>query len=241
MTRTARWLAVLAGFAAAAPAASARAEVYATVHPSFMPDALGASAALTLAFRISGGEEGVPPAVSRVVAHLPAGLGVHLLGLPTCAAARLRRGGPAGCPPRSLVGRGHATVEVHAGSQAIAEEASVWALLGPGRGGPVLEILSRGVTPLEEQTLSSGVLGADQPPYGSKLTMSVPPIPTIVYEPDGSIITFSLTIGGAGAAHGASGAISVPAHCPAGGFPFGLDFAFSDGTSTSVAAHVPCP
>jgi hypothetical protein len=226
------------------PVATARAQASASIQPSLLPDRLGARAAFTFAFRLGAGEEEVPPALSRIVIHLPAGLRIDLRGVGTCNAARLRRMGPRGCPPGSLVGRGHAVLAVHAGSQAIPEDAVISAFRGPDRGGhPVLQILGRGDTPLQEQTLSTGVLSADRGPFGLKLTVSVPAIPTVMYEPDASIVSFSLTVGAAARprAHAAAGAVTVPRRCPAGGFRFAADFHFSDLTSTSAAARVPCP
>jgi hypothetical protein len=219
--------------------------VNASVHPSFLPDALGARTAFTFAFRLGAGEEEVPPAVSRVVMHLPAGLGIDVRGVATCAGSRLRRMGPAGCPRGSLIGHGHAVLAVHAGSQAIPEQAVISAFRGPDRAGrPVVEILGRGDTPLQEQTLSTGVLAADGAPYGLKLTVSIPSIPTVMYEPDASIVSFSMTVGAVGRrprAHAAAGTVTVPRRCPAGGFRFAADFDFSDSTTASAAARVPCP
>lgn len=229
----------------AVPAASAHAEIDAALRPSFLPDTLGASTALTFAFRLHGGVEGVPPPTSRIVVHLPAGLGIDLRGVATCEPARLRRIGPVGCSARSLIGRGDAVLEAHAGSQSIPEQAVIWAFRGPDRGGrPTIEILSRGDTPLQQQTVSTAALRPDRAPYGHKLIFAIPRIPTLVYEPDASIVSLSLTIGGIGAgprAHAAAGSITVPRRCPSGGFPFAADFAFADETAASATARVRCP
>jgi hypothetical protein len=219
--------------------------VNASVQPSFLPNTLGARTAFTFAFRLGAGEEGVPPAVRRLVMHLPAGLGIDLRGVGTCPASRLRRLGAGGCPRQSLIGHGHAVLAVHAGSQAIPEQAVIWAFRGPDRAGrPVVEVLGRGDTPLQEQTLSTGVLSPDRAPYGLKLTVSIPSIPTVMYEPDASILSFSLTVGAVGRrprAHAAAGAVTVPRRCPAGGFRFAADFGFFDSTTASAAARLPCP
>lgn len=225
--------------------AFARADTEATIHPSFLPDRLGASTAFTLALRFSGGEDGIPAPLSKMVVHLPAGLGIGLRGVSTCPQARLRRRGAAGCPSSSLLGRGHAVLDVHAGSQTIPEEATVWALRGPSQGGrSTLEIFGQGETPLDQSTLSTAILGPDSAPYGSKLTVSIPPIPTLVGEPNASFVSLSLTIGGIGRrprAHAAAGAILVPRSCPAGGFPFAAEFTFADKSTASAAAKTPCP
>jgi hypothetical protein len=135
-------------------------------------------------------------------------------------------------------------LEVHAGSQAIGEEADLWALRAPNRGGrSTFEVFSRGQTPLEQQTTSVAVVSPDGAPYGSKLTVSIPPVPTVVYEPDASIVSFSLTIGSAqgGSGSHAAAVVTVPRRCPPGGFWFAADFAFADETSAHASARIPCP
>jgi hypothetical protein len=243
--RARRLAAVAVCCCAAVAAAPARAETDAAVEPSFVPDALGASTAFTLAFGLHVGLEGVPPPTSRIVVHLPAGLGIDLRAVARCAVSRLRSAGAGGCPARSLIGSGHAVLEVHAGSQSIPEQAAIRVFRGPDRAGRrTIAILSRGDTPLQEQTVSTATLSADRPPYGYRLTVSVPPIPTVTYEPDASIVSLSLTIGavaGRPRPHAAAGTITVPRHCPAGGFPFAADFTFADETTASAAARVRCP
>src|SRR5207253_3907381 len=119
-------------------------------------------------------------------------------------------------PTRSLIGRGHALLEVHAGSQAISEEALLWALRTPNRGGRTsFALFGQGQTPLDQQTTSMAVVSPASEPYGSALTVSIPPIPTVMYEPGASIISFSLTVG---AAHGGSrspgiAVVTVPLCC----------------------------
>ncbi len=217
----------------------------ASIHPSLLPDRLGASTALTLAYRFSGGEEGVPAPLSGMVVHLPAGLTVNLRGVRTCAKSRLQRRGAAGCPSGSLVGRGHALMSVHAGSLAVPEEATVTVFRGPNRGShPTFEIFGQGETPLDQSSISTAVLEPDGAPYGSKLTVTIPPIPTLVLEPNASVVSMSVTVGGMGRnprAHTAAGAILVPRSCPAGGFPFAASFTFADGSATSASATSACP
>ncbi len=73
--------------------------------------------------------------------------------------------------------------------------------------------------------------------------MSIPPIPTLLFEPDASIVTFSLTIGASARhrKHEADNAVLVPSTCPAGGFPFAAEFTYADGSAGSALATIPCP
>lgn len=232
---------LLACLSCGVPAASA-AEAEASIHPSFAPDRPGAGTALTIAVRFSGGEEGVAPPLRQAVMHLPAGLGVAVGGVQTCAKSRLQSRGVAGCPSAALVGRGHAVLEVHAGSQTIPEESTMWAFRGPSQGGhPVLEILGRGETPLDESVVSTAVLMPDSGPFGSKLIMSVPAIPTLLHEPDASFTSLSLTIGRVAGNPRARAVVLVPRSCAAGGFQFAADFMLADGATASARAKAPCP
>jgi hypothetical protein len=217
----------------------------ASIHPSFLPDRLGASTAFTLAIGFSGGEEGVPAPLRKEVLHLPAGLEIDLRGVRTCTKARLQSVGAAGCPSGSLVGRGHALAEAHTGSLTSPEEVTISIFRGPNLGNrPVLEIFGQGETPLQEHSVSTAVLVPDSRPYGSKLMVSIPPIPTLHFEPDASFASLSLTIGDVARsprAHAAAAMITVPRSCPAGGFPFAGSFTFADGSTTSASATAVCP
>jgi hypothetical protein len=246
--RTAIPLAALAaciwGYARS-PAALAQPQTEASIHVSFQPDRLGASTAFTLAIAFSGGEEGVPAPLRQAVLRLPAGLRLDLRGIPACAPARLRRRGASGCSSASLVGRGHALLQARTGSLTSPEEATMWVFRGPNRGSlSTLEVLGQGETPLDEHILSTAVIEPDSAPYGLKLTMMVPLIPTLVLEPDASFKSLALTLGGVRRgprAHAATRVIAVPSSCPSGGFPFATDFAFADGSTASAPATIPCP
>ncbi|HYM45548.1 MAG TPA: hypothetical protein VES65_05230 [Solirubrobacteraceae bacterium] len=243
---TARAATVLAGLACCCAGAPAAAEATSGVsmRPSFLPDRLGASTAFTLALRFSGGEEGVPPPLRRLVVRLPAGLTIDVRGVKTCPPARLRRRGPGGCPSGSLLGRGHALLEVHAGSQTLPEEVTLSVFRGPSRAGlPTFEIFGQGETPLDRSEISTEILETDRAPFGWRTVTSVPPIPTVMYEPDASYVSLSLTFGGRRTprAHVAAGAVVVPRRCPAGGFPFAAEATFADHTTARATATVACP
>ncbi|HEV2922811.1 MAG TPA: hypothetical protein VGW98_02170 [Solirubrobacteraceae bacterium] len=235
-------LIAIAACTTAAPAAAQT--VAASIRASFLPNRLASDTAFTFEFELRSSEGEVPPPLSSMVVHLPAGLALDLRRAAQCPTSRLRSGGPAACPAGSLLGRGHTVLEVHAGSQTIPEEALLTALRTPNRGGHTsFALFGRGQTPLEQQSTSIAVVSRDGAPYGSKLTVSVPPIPSVRYEPDASIISSSMTLGVAhpGSRAHSFAAITVPRRCPAGGFPFAADFAFADGTSAHAAALIRCP
>jgi hypothetical protein len=220
----------------------AQAATVANIAPSFAPDRLGAGTAFTLDIGFANQQEGIPAPVTNAVVHLPAGLTVNLHSAGTCSQARLQKNAGRGCPASARIGRGSALVVAHLGSLNLNEPASLTAWRGPNQGGlPTLEIVGQGLSPLEERVVVSGVLKPDHAPYGQQLVMTNPAIPTLPTEPNASLQRFSLTIGSA--AHGGHGAalLRVPSHCPAGGFPFGADFAYADGSNSTTTATVACP
>jgi hypothetical protein len=239
--RALRVFAITVSLCCALTATVAQAATVASVKPSFSPDRVGATSAFTLALSFSGEQQRVPAPVKTSVVHLPRGLGISLRGVGVCPLAQLRHHGPSACPASSLVGSGHSLMEAELGALVITENATLRAFRGPDRGGrSVLEISGQGLTPLVERVTFAGVLAPDSAPYGTKLEMSIPPIPTLPTEPDASTVKFSLTLGGSSSAGHHPDLVRVPSTCPAGGFPFAADFAFSDGSNTSASAQAPC-
>lgn len=233
-----------AGVSSAVPLLTpVQAPTSATIAPSLSPDQFGAKAILTFTVSYAGGEFGVPTPVRRSVLRLPAGLSLDVPSLRSCTTTRLLSRGPAGCPAQAEIGDGHALMEVHAGTENITEDATMWTFLGPPQNlRPTFEILAQGYTPVDERMVLNGTVLSGHAPYGEELVMSIPPIPTLVYEPDASIVTFSLTIGTSKRhrTHDAA-AVLVPASCPVGGFPFAASFTYADGVTGSTLAEVPCP
>jgi hypothetical protein len=234
-------LAVLA--ACAVVAAPVQAKTVASISPSFSPDRLGARTAATFTVRFAGGTNGVPLPVRRAVVQVPGGLSVELPNTRGCTQAQLQAHGPSGCPARSQIGSGHAVVEVHAGSQTIDEDATLWAFLGPLRNAqPTLEILGQGYTPLDERVVFPVSLQPDSAPYWGKLVAQIPAIPTVPLEPDASATFFSLTLG-TSAPPRTPGTIAIfaPRRCPAGGFPWAAEFTYADGSTDTTTTTTPCP
>ncbi len=234
-------------------AAAAQAETFTTINPSpetfasitpvLSPDRLGAKGALTFTISYTGGELGVPSPVRRAVLRFPAGLTLDIPSLRSCSAARLEARGARGCPKQSEIGTGHALVESNLGAQPIIEDVTLRAFLGPlDNLQPTFEILGQGYTPIGQQMVLTATALGDRPPYGEKLVMSIPPIPTLPPEPDASIASFSLTIG-ASRHHRthSTNSVLIPSNCPAGGFPFAAGFTYADGSVSSALATVPCP
>jgi hypothetical protein len=223
-------------------ASSADAANVATIASSISPDRLSARGSLTVAIHIAGGELGLPTPLSRAVVRFPAGMTLEIPHLRSCSNEHLQNFGARECPPQSKLGEGRALVESRPAAETIVENVSLSAFLGPpDHLQPTLALLGEGTTPLAVRMVAGGAVLADRPPYGEKLVMSIPPIPTVPLEPDASIVDLSLTVGTKRRRRQATNSVVVPAKCPAGGFPLAAAFAYADGTAGSAATRIRCP
>jgi hypothetical protein len=238
-------LAALAVLAYATPARSAPtspSQVPATIVASFQPDRLGAMGALTVTIDLAGGSLGDPPLLRRSVIRLPAGLGIEIPHLRSCAPERLLLAGASGCPAQSKLGVGRALVRTRLGSQLLAESISLWVFLGPLRNlQPTFEMLAQGYSPFDERVVLTGTVLPDNPPYGEDLVLSVPAIPTLPLEPDASIASMSLTIGASRRSAHEPNTTIEPTSCPPSGFPFAAELMYADGSTQDVSTTTPCP
>jgi hypothetical protein len=92
------------------------------------------------------------------------------------------------------------------------------------------------------------VLSAELLP--GRLSITVPPIPTLPEGPYVSLVEMHLQLGGQltyyervrgrNVAYHPAG-IGLPGSCPRGGFPFGATFAFLNGQRASARTRVACP
>jgi hypothetical protein len=236
------------------PAGASAVSERASLHASFSPDRLGASTTISFGFQVATTEGLAPPPLSSLDLRMPAGINytTTTLGLAICKPAALQAKGLAGCSPNSRLGYGSAYVEVPFGVGAGHEIPEIQALMGPPHDGNLVVLFyANGQTPVYAQLVFTGELLPDSGAFGSQLATQVPPIASVPGGPDVSVISVQSTIGpnrltyyrrshGRRVAFHPRG-VSVPAHCPRGGFPFSAQFGFQDGSSTSAATTVPCP
>jgi hypothetical protein len=222
---------------------SVRAETSATITARLSTSRLEGRGAVSFRVQFTDPVGGVPAPVSRMVLRFPAGLTLEVPHLHSCSLTRLRAHGPGGCPAASALGRGHALVEAHLGSQITRENIALWMFLGPLHNlQPTVVILGRGYTPFEQTVVFAGSLSTDIAPYGERLEMPIPPMTTLPLEPDASIVTLSLTVGSEKPHRKRDqNTVVVPSHCPLGGFPVAGEFAYADGASGVAASAIPCP
>jgi hypothetical protein len=226
----------------------------ASLTAGFSPDRLGQSTTISFGFHLQTAEGTASPPLTGVDLQLPAGMNYTLttLGLAICQPAALAAKGINGCPPNSRVGSGSALVEVPFGTGSGHEIPEVQAVVGPpNNGNMVVLFYANGQTPVFAQLAFSGEILPDSGIFGSKLSTTVPLIPSVPNGPDVSIVSVNATIGPSHLTyyrhvHGHLQSfhplgIGVPEHCPRGGFPFDALFTFQDGSQASASTTVPCP
>jgi hypothetical protein len=186
--------------------------------------------------------------------RMPAGMNYTstTLGLSLCKPAVLQARGLAGCPPNSRLGYGSALVEVPFGTGAGHEVPEVQAVAGPSPGGNLVVLFyANGLYPVVAQLTFAGEVLPDSGRYGSQLATTVPLVASVPGGPNVSIVSVQATIGPRHLTyyrhqHGRLVAfhprgVSVPEHCPHGGFPFAANFGFQDGSRVSAQTTVACP
>jgi hypothetical protein len=237
----------------AAPAVATATET-AKLQASFSPDHLGESTTIGFSFQVATAAGLAPPPLTGIDLHMPAGMNytTTTLGLSICNPTLLQREGPKACSPNSRLGYGSAYVEVPFGTGAGQELPEIQALMGPpSHGNMVVLFYANGQTPVFAQLVFAGEVLPSTGVFGSQLSTSVPPIPSVPNGPDVSIVSVKATIGperltyykhvhGKAVAFHPRG-IAVPEHCPSGGFPFSADFTFQDGSTAAASTTVPCP
>jgi hypothetical protein len=226
----------------------------ATLHAAFTPDRLGASTTISFGFHIATSEGLAPPPLTGLDLRMPAGIdyATTTLGLAICQPAVLEAEGLAGCSPNSRLGFGSAYVEVPFGVGSGHELPEIQALMGPPHDGNLVVLFyADGQTPVEAHLVFTGELLPASGAFGSQLATEVPPIASVPGGPDVSVVSVQSTIGPSQLtyyrhSHGRLVAfhpegVSVPEHCPRGGFPFRAEFRFQDGSRTVASTTVPCP
>ena len=222
--------------------------------PAFTPYRLGAPATIELRLQIKAPPGQLPSALTEVEVRYPQNLGFALsgLGLAVCSPAMLEAGGASECPANSIMGRGSATAGLRFGPHLVTERASIAIARAPDQEGHIaLLVYASGPSPVNTQILSPAQLLPTSPPFGGRLNMELPLIPSVPGAADVAIVALNVTIGPQGLTYyeRAGGVtlgytpkgILLPTTCPHGGFPFAANLSFLDGTHAETRAVLPCP
>jgi hypothetical protein len=112
-------------------------------------------------------------------------------------------------------------------------------------------LFATGPSPVDTQILSPAQLLPAPAPFGGRLNIALPLVPSVPGAPDVAIVQMHATIGPQGVTylHQVTGeplsytprGILLPATCPRGGFPFAAEFTFLDGSRSTARTTIPCP
>jgi hypothetical protein len=218
------------------------------------PERLGHGTTLGFDVQIRAPRGKVPSPVVGIALRYPndLGIGISGLGLETCRQAQLEAIGLRACPPNSLMGDGSAAVEIQVGPAIVHEQADLAIVRAPlANGRFALIFYADGISPVLAQISLPALLLEAAHPFGGKVDIQLPLIPSLPESPDVALVHLHALIGpehltyyehvkGRRIAYRPKG-IQLPKSCPRGGFPFAAAFAFSDGTHSTAHARVPCP
>jgi hypothetical protein len=234
------------------PGAAARQSVH--LSASLTPERLGAGSTIGMAIRIAAPARRAPAPVREIDLRYPNNLGIAVsgLGLETCTAAVLEAEGPAGCPADSFMGRGTALAVVPFGPELIHETAHVTIVRAEDQDGFIALLFdAQGLSPVRANIVLAARLLPSAPPYGGRLRIEVPLIPSLPEAPPVAVIALQATLGPQGltyyeSSHGEEvpytpKGILLPDRCPPGGFPFATALTFEDGGRASARTTVRCP
>jgi hypothetical protein len=253
-TRVLALLALLA--CAGAPAAAQAAQPAPTVRltATLTPERLGAGTTIGFNLLILTARDEIPPPLTEVDLRYPQDLGIATsgLGLATCAPTLLEAAGPEGCPSDSVMGIGSAIAEIPVGPEIIHETASVTIFRAPTENGQIGMVLyANGASPVDAQILLPSLLLPAPAPFGGRVKIDVPLVPSLPDSPDVAVVRLTSTLGPLGITyyereHGRTVAyhprgLQLPDRCPRGGFPFAVQLSFVGGSSATARTAVPCP
>jgi hypothetical protein len=226
----------------------------ATLSARFIPMRLGRRTTLEFGFSFSSPPGQVPPPLTQVELRYPndLGLGLSGLGIATCTAQTLEAHGPGGCPANAAMGFGAAFTGVVLGDTIVTERAPIAIMRAPDRAGRMtLLFSSEGTTPVDTRIVFAGILQPAAVPFGGRVEIGIPLVPTLPGAPYISVISLHSTIGprrvvyyeqvdGRTLAYRPLG-ILLPDRCPRGGFQFEAQFGFEDASLRTAHTSIPCP
>jgi hypothetical protein len=233
---------------AAQPAPTAR------LTATLTPEHLGEGTTIGFNLRIQTTGDAIPPPLTEVDLRYPQDLGIATsgLGLATCTTELLEAAGPLGCPSDSVMGIGSAVAEIPVGPEIVSETAPVTIFRAPTENGQIAMVLyADGVTPVDAQILLPSLLLPATAPFGGRVKIDVPLVPSLPDSPNVAVVRLTTTLGPLGITyyereHGRTVAyrprgLQLPDSCPRGGFPFAARLEFVGGSTATARAVVRCP
>ena len=234
--------------------AGAQATQSARLSATLTPEHLGQGTTIGFRLRIVVAAGKIPPPLTEVNLRYPDNLGIATsgLGLATCATATLEALGPEGCPSESVMGTGSVVAEIPIGPEIVYESAPVTIFRAPTENGQIALLLyANGASPVNAQLVLPSLLLSATAPFGGRVQIGVPVVPSLPDSPDVAVVELNTTLGPLGVTyyereHGRTIAyqpkgLQLPDSCPRGGFPFAAELSFVDGSATTAHTLVACP
>jgi hypothetical protein len=223
------------------------------LNATLTPEHLGQGTTVGFELQITAGGE-TPPPITALDVFYPENLGIAVsgLGLATCTPQTLETFGPHGCPANSRMGYGTAVIEVPLGPEAFIETAHITILRAPTHDGHLALLFNiEGKEPVSAQIVLDSLLLPTPAPYGGRIGIPIPIVPSLPAGPDASVVRLHATIGpqhityyeqlhGRTIAYRPKG-LQLPNSCPRRGFPFAATLTFLEGSQVSAHASVRCP
>jgi hypothetical protein len=226
----------------------------ASLTATLTPEHLGQGTTIGFHLRIAAPAGKIPPPLTEVDLRYPSDLGIATsgLGLAICSAAALEALGPGGCPPDSVMGSGSVVAEIPIGPEIVYESAPVTIFRAPTENGQIALLLyANGGNPVAAQFVLPSLLLSATAPFGGRVKIGVPLVPSLPDSPDVAVVQLTTTLGPLGITyyereHGRTigyqpRGLLLPNRCPRGGFPFAAQLGFLDGSTTAAHTVVPCP
>jgi hypothetical protein len=225
-----------------------------TLQASLSPDRLGANTAVSIGFQIpSGGAPGSSPLTEFDIRLPPEmGLAATALGIATCSTQTLLGEGPGGCSRNAVMGTGTAVAESAFGEEAMRESAPVTIYMTKAvNERTTMLYYFDGRMPVIAPLVFPSQFVSNSNSARSEFATTIPAVAGLPGAPDVAILSMHATIGPGNlryVRHHSKRLVfyrplgmTVPAHCPRGGFPFSAVFGFQDGTHVTATRTVPCP
>jgi hypothetical protein len=224
------------------------------LYATLTPEQLGHATTIGFGFQITAPAGRVPPPLTSVEVRYPSDLGIALsgLGLATCTPYTLEERGPAGCPTDSRMGYGTALAEIPIGPEIVHETAHITLLRAPTQNGRLaLLFYANGENPVWAPITLPSLLLPAPAPYGGRIDINLPLIPSLPGGPAVAITKLRSTIGPEHLTYYEHlhrrrvgyhpKGILLPPQCPRGGFPFAATLTFETGAQAHAHTTVPCP
>jgi len=255
--RAAIWLGTIATVTTLVIPASALAAEVLTASPSLAGSA-GAPGVLTIKAGVTNSLGGIPSPLTQLDIDIPPGVTYNFNTTPVCSVNTITAATgtiPPVCPTGSKIGSGTGVVQAVLGSAAITEPVILDIYLLQ-RSPVKYEVWSNGVTPIAETLTFPGTFTPTAAPYAEKISVPIPPIPTVPGGPDASVTSLDFSVGGnhtvtttktkhgkKSVTHKTVGLFDLPKNCtgPSVTLPYAASASFADGSTVPITGKVACP